>query len=392
LLGRERRLGAGALLGSLVLIRSEVAVFVLALALERALAKDRRTLLGLLIVPVSYALVGVIYHHDLLWVFHYPPTLMAPTPTADWIDRDGFAEQLGKLWDALLLLSPAILVAALVRPAALRERERTLGLALLLFLGLIRGFPLFGLFNFDASPRYLLVAAPALALVVGRVVDDSLDGRDGGRWTLAVLLGLLACGFVTSQRGPTDLLLPALAISATCVAMIRLARPGLAVATWSLALLASLPIWLPRSRMMPPRDRLVALERVWIELEADAPAPVLTNVMLLSPWLEHRGLLDPKAPIYYLLSPPQQFELDRLLHAEVGQRDAIFEAFDQHFYGRPVVEREPSGWPPGTIVIFKIDGKQSGQLDLPSWRARLDVVVDDDSFLIGRVIADRSPS
>ncbi len=172
----------------------------------------------------------------------------------------------------------------------------------------------------------------------------------------------------------------------------------LATALWMSATLASAPLWPERSWLLPQTAKLDALEDWWREHPPDPGAAVLTNSRTARAWLAHGDRSHPDsrpsttADWHYLFQHDMYFELDQLLHAEVGQRDAIFGAMDRHFYGRPALDLLPSHWAPGTIVIFEDGGRLAETIDLPLWRTYLDLEVEFESdngagLLIGRVRA-----
>ncbi|MCB9570236.1 MAG: hypothetical protein H6710_24000 [Myxococcales bacterium] len=151
-LARGRPLAAGLLLGALLFARSEVAVFAGGIGLYALLRGPRRLALAIPALPAIYALLGALYHHDLLpaiGLFNFdssPRYLLPALPFA--------ALAIGPVIDGW-------------REGGAGERATTLALAIALALGLaaylaaIRGLPAIGLFNFDSSPRYLLPALPS---------------------------------------------------------------------------------------------------------------------------------------------------------------------------------------------------------------------------------------
>ncbi|MCA9682594.1 MAG: hypothetical protein KC457_10395 [Myxococcales bacterium] len=391
LLVKGRSVLGGVVLGSLILVRSEIAPILLAIAVERLWARDIRVLWGMAVVPLAYALAGVPYHHDLLWIFHYPPTLMEPAPDTHWLERGALVEKLEGTVLAIASLSPATGLLLLLRPRALVRDERGLAVGLLLFLLMIRGFPLVGLFNFDTSPRYMLAGLPALALIIGRQSEDAREGRDGGWVSLLALVAVAAFGFFTASADDPGVLLPAVALWAAVMGLARLRRNNLALALWMLVTVASWPLGRVHTRLLPRRATLDELERWWVERGPDSDTEVLSNVKIAKAWLEYRDLLPHPEHFHALLQHDTAYELDALFDHEVGQDQALLEAMDEHFYGRPVLEeRDPLDWPEGTVVIFENDGRLGDTIDVQRWRRHLKIEVErgDGRLLIGRVIHD----
>lgn len=382
---------SGAVLAAALLIRSEAVVLVAALAVERALARDVRWWAGAAAVPLAYALAGAAYHHDLLWLIHYPPALLAPVPHARWVPEAGaLAERLNATLTSLLCVTPACALALLPRLERARREERALAVGLAIFVLAIRGLPMVGLFNFDESPRYLLVALPALALLVGRHVEAAREARiDVGHATLvlgalAVLATLVAAGGAASLPA-----LGAIAASTLVVALGTPQRAAVAVGAWVALALATFPLWRGHTRLAPPAHELAALGEWWRSTRAgrSEPTPVVTNFELARAWLQHHGLLDEeRTPVHFLLQHDMAYELDRLLNANVGQDERIYAAMQLQFYGRPIRAgpgRQVDSWPAGTIVIWLSDDRLGQTLDLPSWDARLRAEVRTDRLVIG---------
>jgi len=400
---RERPLAAGAMLAATVFIRSEAAPFVLVIAAERlwtARPSGLRVVAGVLLVPTIYGLAGAVYHHDLLWLVHYPPALTRPPPDAHWLREDPLSSRLGQSAAVLLTLSPALLLALVMRwPSSSAERAQAI--ALVLYLAAIRGFPMLGLFNFDGSPRYVACGLPALALLVSRAVDDSFDERPGGPLGLFALasfaglvIGASGAGWVsgTGQASGTivqDAVFACIVVAALALALVRAGRPRAALAIWVVPLILSLPIWQRSTGVARPRASLDRLTEVLgPELQSQGEITIVTNYPLVGPWLEFVGLLAPdQRAVHFIIQHDTQYELDQLLDAEVGQRETILGYLDRDFYGLPITaeQRLPEAWPPGTIVVFRADDNLPDTLDLERWNAAMTVFAEGDKLTFGRL-------
>lgn len=391
---KDRPWASGAVLGAMVLVRSEVAPIIALIALERAWARDFRVLIGLSFVPIGYALLGVGYHHDALWVLHHPPTLTAPAPNTDWLDDGAWTTSLAESALALLCLSPAIGLALLIAPRALASGERGLAIGLAAFVLAIRGLPMVGLFNFDTAPRYLLVALVPAALLVGRFVETQRAPSRHPPWTpLAVLAALAVVGFASQADDPIRLALPAVAVWSLAFALPRLvdgARGrGLGIATWLTATVVSWPLWPPHTWLQTP-PHVHAIEQWWRSNQTDGAA-VITNDPLVRAWLDHRDIAGDPNRYHFVLGHDTAYELDRLFNHDVGQGEALVGAMQSAFYGRPISTDdpglEPEHWPPGSIVIFTRDQRLAETLDVEDWLDHVDLAIDD-AFVVGRI---RSP-
>ncbi|MCB9702842.1 MAG: hypothetical protein H6711_13180 [Myxococcales bacterium] len=224
-LARGRPLAAGLLLGALLFARSEVAVFAGGIGLYALLRGPRRLALAIPALPAIYALLGALYHHDLLWSLRFPPALPAPPPETPRFGAAGYAAGLGDTLDALVALSPALLLLLAARPRRMAVIERLAAALALAYLAAIRGLPAIGLFNFDSSPRYLLPALPFAALAIGPVIDGWREGGARERATTLALAIALALGLAADRLGGSPLPLAAAAGLAAVVALARAGRP-----------------------------------------------------------------------------------------------------------------------------------------------------------------------
>ncbi|MCA9692055.1 MAG: hypothetical protein KC636_20805, partial [Myxococcales bacterium] len=209
LVARRSPAAAGLVAGALPLVRAEITIYVLALALYCLPRARRRFLYALPAVGLALALAGALYHQDVLWFIHYPPTLTSPGQDTPAFGEHGYAQaSLGQTAGALLSIAPLLGLLALLPWRALHPLERALLLAGLAFGLAIRGLPFTGLFHFDDSPRYALPLIMMMA-PLGRLATTEAEGRG---WPAAALyVALLVVGDAIDRAEGSRLLLAAIA-------------------------------------------------------------------------------------------------------------------------------------------------------------------------------------
>lgn len=365
---RDRLIGAGVVIGMIVFMRSEGAVFVLALAGWAVHKRAWRVLVALAVFPVVYGLAGSVYHRDVLWMLHFPPALPAPPlESAHWREAVGARTWLAESGGAALALIPVGGLLVALRPTALRDLERPMMVGAIVYIAAIRLFPLFGWFNFDQSPRYMMLALPALALALSRTLthltaSDAAERPTEGRLAFALLVVAAAvCGLNRATAGDWTLL--AVASAAAALAALRADRPLLGLGVGVLAPAALCLPLMAHSRLRPPLEDLARAAEF---IERTALGDVVTNEPLLGFYLDRRG---GTARTAFIVQADTRAELDRLLNADVGQDQAVFRALDLQFFGTLVDpdELDPLDHEPGTIVVWTADDRLGQTLDLAAW-------------------------
>jgi hypothetical protein len=159
---------AGLALGTLPWVRSEYVVFVVAAVVAEALAgRARAVLAGVLAFPVAYALAGAAYHHDLLWLVHFPPTVAFPEAVCPEYEAIAFETwYLRDLACQATLLLPAWPLLALLSWRSSATRERTWLVTLLVTAFLLLALPFSGFAKFGHTVRYWIVLLPFAALLL----------------------------------------------------------------------------------------------------------------------------------------------------------------------------------------------------------------------------------
>ena len=335
LVGSRRAWPAGLVLGALPWVRAELVLLVVVLLLHEALTRRR---LGFFLAcaafPAAYLLLGALYHHDVLWALHYPPSAPATHANPLWqgVRRQG---ELGNAAASLALVTPALALAWLVRRARLHSVELAGGAFALASLVALNVLPRFEAFNFDYSPRYLLLALPVLALLAARATDGLVDGEPPSWAELpAFALALLLADRVRAASGsPVELGLVAAVALALLVA--RAGAPRVAAAAWVALLLAGPALVSKRMREWgyDGPASLAPMAR-WVERHPELVAgrAVYTNASCLPTYLHLAGLA-PDARLFFIAQADHRYEIEALGNPANGQRQAILRSMSRTFYG-----------------------------------------------------------
>ncbi len=374
----DRRGAAAVVLGVLPWIRAEVGVLALLFIADALRRRAWRELAALPMYGLLYGLAGIAYHRDVIWFLHYPPALPEPMPDNPyWADHGG-AASLGDLVGTAVALTPVIPALALVRWRSLRRLER-LGLVFCAaFAVALIVLPMWQVFNFDQSPRYLLPVVPFVALAVGRVAGGFMDElEEPGRFAVPALALLAALAYVAalSARHPTGLL----AVTAVALALTAQRVNAHALAGTLLGVLALLgPGVFGDGGRIDTRSSAPHLAQMVDRLQetvGDEPKVVYTNEPLLWASLSRTGTL-PNVRVIYIVQEDQRFELERLANTRVGQRQALWSAMTPNAYGRPIHPDalRPDSVPIGAVFALSKDARLPLVMPPERWDGKLEVI------------------
>ncbi len=389
-IGARRPLAAGGVLGMLPWVRAEIAPLVIATVVIALVQRERRLALGVLVFPVLYGLTGAIVHGDILWLLHWPPALPEPMPgNPYWRTHDGVVGA-ADLVGTALALTPVFVLAALAPLGRWRGIELAWALVAAFEIGLLLAMPRWRAFNFDLSPRYLLVVLPAVALAIGRAVETWGDGD--APWTRvagesAVLLGFGALAFAGIRAGAHPHGLVATAILAAAIACVRVGS-----AAWGRALVVGVlaigpfvfadGARLARASEAPEVDEIVARLR---ERDDWRETPLYTNAPLLPLVLERRDA-PPHGEVHYLVQADQIYELNRLSDPDNGQRERLLALLREGF-GAPALL--PGDVKPrdvaGALFVLVDDPRLSLVLPSERWEPWLETVYASEAVRIAIV-------
>ncbi len=373
---RRAAFGAGIVLGMLPWVRHELALAT-ALFAAHAVVVERRplTLLGALAFPCAYGLAGALYHHDLLWVLHFPGTTVYPMPNNPIWEPFEWA----KLLHCLVGVSPLIAFAFGTRPSRLRALERTLLVFAATLLAITTVLPIWRVANFGFLPRYALQVLPAVAILASRAAERWLDD---GRCSLAdaVVPLLLVAPCLEAHQPPLSLALPVLGAYALALAAAVARRTAASVAVM-LALVLAGPL-LPVLTEVPARERAPFLPALtaWLDDHRDLlrGTPLYTNVPLLARHLERRPGLD-AVDVVFTVTPDQIYDFDHLANAANGQRATLKRLLTVDLNGRGVTPDEltPDRVPDGALFAVRFDERLGLVLPDAVWASHLTTLVEN---------------
>lgn len=371
---RRRELAAAGLVGALVFVRSELAVLAIVLAARAVLTRRWAVLPALAAFGVAYGLAGAIYHGDLLWQLRFPPALPEAMPGNPYWESHSGRVEVDDFVGTAVAITPLVPVLALVSWRWLNDLER-IGIAfVVLFAGALVVLPMWRVFNFDQTPRYLLPVLPFVALAVGRVLErwwaGDVEVRRADTPVLAATAGLALAGALAAPH-PTGL--AAVGVVALALALARAGRGRVAV-TLALALVLLGPMAFDDGAQIDRRSNAPHLTEM-IDRLRELPSPprdVYTNEPLLAVYLDRHDLL-PSTRVHYLVQADQSFELDRLANADNGQRDALWAALAHDFYGEPVLPDalRPDAIEDGSIFALRLDARLDLALPPDVWDRHL---------------------
>jgi hypothetical protein len=379
LLALQRPFLAGVVLGTLPWMRSELALFCAMLVLPLSIGqRNGRLLLGTAVFPVVYWLWGTTYHHDLLWILHYPPSTVQPPPVMAHNPLMPIFHRkatVSNVLPFLLAVSPAVPLFFVLRRTGMALVEIVLVVHASVWIVLATVLPAFEIANFGFVPRYILPILPAVALLGGRAVGEWWQsGRAGLRWIFFAALYGASLGFtyVHSQENRAVWML---ALAGGVTAWALRTRRTVVVSATLLGILAgpyALPTQVSRQELA---EYLPATERWLREHPSDITGPLFTNSMLLGPYLS-RHASDLRLDIRYLMPVDSIAEAYSLVNPNSRQKEEGLAAlYKSGLPGAKIVWSEglkPTDLPPGSLFLFRPHDDRI-QLTLPTkiWESHL---------------------
>lgn len=370
---------AGMVTGLLPWVRFELAVFSFVIGLYAVVWKrDRALLLGLVIFPLLYGLLGALYHHDLLWIAHFPPS--APYDPSNPIWQ---FEKIGPQYflEPALALSPAAALVVALHMSRLRRIERVALVYGLAATATVQILPIFKIGNFGAAPRYSIHVLPALALLLSRAVEPWWDGERLPPGRLFVVLAV-AAWMATRQADPRVVV--GLLVAYGALGTVAWLRPG-ALAVMLVAVLSAagpiLPVRFEVGRAITASylDPVVG----WLESHPEeADVPIYTNSQLLAPFLESRGW--PTQRIFFLTGVDMTHEA-LLVNPNNDQLERIGRLAKSDLYGRAVLGPfSPADVPDGSLFALRMDSRLGLLLPESIWGPHLEVLTQSREYRIAR--------
>lgn len=379
LTAQRRPLLAGIVSGMLPWVRFELGIFSMVVAIFALAAKrDRLIMVGLPVFPLIYGFAGAVYHRDLLWLIHFPPSAPYDPTNPIWRSENiGLQYFLGPA----LALCPAAAVIFALRVARLQLVERMVlifGVAATLTVQL---FPIFKIGNFGAAPRYSVHVLPALALLLSRAVEPWWEGARERPSRLLVVF-IAAAWMATRESDPT--VAAGILIAYGLLVAIARYRPGTPAVMVVVALAVAAPI-LPvrfevgRAITAAYLDPMVE----WLEAHpGEAAGPIYSNSQLLAPFLENRGWA---AGSIYFMTGVDMWKEGELLNQANGQFERIGRLARSDLYGRGVMAPfAPEDVPDGALFALRVDRRLPLVLPEAVWGPHLEVLAESPQFRIAR--------
>ena len=373
---------AGVVAGMLPWVRPELVIFSAAIALYGVLSEgDRGLLAGMPVFPLIYVPAGALYHHDLLWIVHFPPSMPLEPGYLMW---EGQLEGARYVLEPLLAVTPLAPAIIAVRPLRLPPIEWTLLVYTVAAAILISVLPLLRVVNFGTAPRYSMLVLPGLALLAGRVLGSWWAGE---RPALPALVAVLAFAvwLATRQQDSSAVAVIVLAyVTLVAAILLRSRTTATAVAVVLMAAAIVLPIRrdVGRSTTAPYLDPMAE----WLSAHSDQiSGPVITNSQLLAPFLQSRL---PGLDVRFIAWNDIVRDLVGLSNPANGQRDVIRHLCDIDLYGRmqfgPI---GPEDVPPNAVLALRAQDIRLPRL-LPEavWRSRLEILEETPRIRIARLL------
>lgn len=378
LLARRRAVAAGLVLGMLPWVRHELVLFAAVLVAHEALVRRNiRFVAASAVFPALYAAVGAFYHHDALWLIHYPPTTMFPmagNPIWEPVDAGGALV-------GLLAVSPVALLALAAPWRAMQPVERWLIGYALGWLSLSALMPIWRLANFGFVPRYMLVIVPAVALAAGRSLEAWLEGRPALGRALMATAALAALCYYAGER-LTAVALPVLV--GCCLALTAAVLHRYAAAAAAVALIVvsgpflRVPTQIPHAELARYLPEVAAWFR---EHPAERANVIYTNVPLLAAYLDGAGNV-PGLDVRFLLGVDLAWDIENMTSVVSGQREKLPAVLAAgNFNGaRGVLPQDltPQTVADGSLFVFRRDGRLELLMPPQIWSRHLVSIVDDE--------------
>jgi len=348
LITRGRLLSAGIVLGAASWVRYEFSIFVIGLAVLALLDRNYRRLIpGLLVFPALYLIAGAVYHSDLLWWIHYPPTLAHAIEGTQFRlhDKPG---HLNRMLIMALTVTPVWALAISMRSGRMGRLEKGLLAILALTAVVMMAIPFLDVLNFNHNPRYWLVFLPFLAVAVGRLARDTKTDLSGMfAWIVAAAAVPLAFHLYEREHflfavGPLTIPLIIWLVS-RYIGNVPARMAVVLVVLGSTAGAISVPSLVTEFQMPLPGAGLdQAVKWLSTNPRGTEPKEVHTNIHELNHLLGRNASGSPR-PVRYMVQNDIAFEIYGLTNHEAGQLDRLTGALGDTLYGGAVWPCETYG-------------------------------------------------
>jgi hypothetical protein len=264
--------------------------------------------------------------------------------------------------------------------------ERALAVFAVTYAALFSFLPFLRL-AIEPMARHSMQTLPAIALLSARAVESWFDGESSSR-RVAVITAALVVIWAASSSPPAAVAVPIL-VAYACAALWVRRRPGMSVA--AVAFGAGLGLLLPLGELATPAYFQPVL--AWLRAHPDEirGATIYTNAHVMPFGIVTAGITEshPK----FIVGPDIAWELEALTNPANGQQETIMRLAATKCYGDSVMWKDiaPDTLPPRSIFVLAHDPRLPLILPDRIWDARLEHVVETDSFTIARAVPSRGP-
>jgi hypothetical protein len=379
--------GTALVISLLPWIRYEALVLAVLAGLA-VLVRDRnpRFLVGLVALPVVYLSAGAVWHHDLLWFWHFPASFaqLAQTGVFGGAEEEVRRTSIADLVFAVTTMTPAVGLALV--PGRGAPRWVSVGqVCTVLFIIAIAVLPRFGV-AMGYSQRYFLQILPVAALLAAYRLERAGPLMVAGVAAITVCSGPFLLGPSSVRTGGFCVVAFAATVAFLTLAWRRRSRLAIiGLAAFAIAWpFSDLP--LDAFQSFSRRAAVDAVDWLRAHPEARASSVVVTNLKLLDAELSHAGV-SPPVDVRCLIQTDNEYELTTLTDETNGQRARMFALAAWRFYGRGVLAREFAArpGPAGALVVLQRD-ERVGALDPDSLAAHgASVLLRTDNLSILRL-------
>lgn len=368
------------LLGALPWIRYELAVFV-AIWLAWDLLDRRRwsVVAWAAAFPAVYLAAGALYHRDLLWAIHFPPSAPPQGSNRLWSSVHA-SGSLGHIVARIDLVTPLVAAALLAPWKSLRGPERAAAACGAVYLLALNALPSFQIVNFDYSPRYSLEVLPVVALLVARVAGAWRERPAWGAWADAAVVAavLLVAYRVRVTTGSSIEIALAVLLAATVVVGRTLSARAATAALCALALAAPAVMWSRLQDHGYGTSPLLEGASDWVRGHPEAVSGhrVYTDISCLASFMDTTGVTG--IDVRYLEGADQAYEIAALTDGRNGQRDAIQRLVGRTFYARPEIlgDARARDLPDGSLFVLSQDARLQSRLSADVRRHLRELLAD----------------
>lgn len=346
-------------LGTMPWIRYELGVFVVVwLAWDLATRRKWAVVAWAAAFPLAYVVAGALYHRDLLWAFHFPPSAPPQASNRLWSSVHA-GGSFGQVASRLDLVTPLLSAALLAPWRSLRGPERAAAVFGAAYLVALNVLPRFQVVNFDYSPRYSLQVLPVVALLLARIARRWQEAPLPPAWThaLAVLAMLVAADRVRAATGSMlDIILAVTMVAAVVLARVHVPRAAVCVVC-AVAVASPVVTWARLRDYGYGPSPLLEASADWLRAHPElvSGTRVYTDAACLSSYLETKGIDG--VDVRYLEGDDQAYEIASLTDERNGQRDAVLRLVAGTFYGKPerMGTARAADLPTGTLFVLTED-------------------------------------